>query len=663
MHRLTRLFLYRPLTFLFVLLWGMLWAFPWQARIQAIFPWLSIFFALLVFILPGAAIYALVSRQTQPDTRHITFGFVISHLVVAILASIARLSTWPFAVVQQGMMILGLGLGVAWLSRVSAPATLLTLRRQKWLDFIPVILICLFAALMTIQRVTNDDDLAYLARIVNWQSMPAMNFKDVYFGADQLDAVRFWIMSAPYTQAFLSEVSGMPALVLLAGYYDPFLAVLAAIGTYQLARAFNLSRGLSNTAIAAQIAFLALLYPYQHPGYNFFSQISADKSTAAFVFLPVFLQAVLAGTRSNAGGLVLVCLTVFSLSLMHPVMLVFSIFIAAGILIFGCQSHDLQKRGILLLVIIFSMLPHIILRFLPSDAQAAIPFDAQSLSQSRGIENIVLTWKNSMFYGLNPNTLAASIPFDEKISLPSAILSWGWMLFPVLAAGLSLTRFRRDQLAQFVLSAFLLGALVLIPFTGWLVGAVVSAWMLERATWVYPFGLGVAFLISAFPAQKYLLSITWGASVAIIVLTMYTLQLPNFARMERVTQRAQEMAQVGVYFDQQMSSPGVVIGSDKLNDFIPALSWKAKVVSYRPNDPSYPYFYPEAERIQRYLDRQSIFSNQGSQQEQLVILQKYDVQYILLESGDAKPIQKLVDSFPMLFTVHSIGRFLVVEIK
>ena len=663
MQRFDKLISHQPLAFIFIASWIAIWIVPWQSRVQTAYPWLSTLIALLVLILPGAALYALISGQIQPSTHHLTFGFVFSHLVLAVLGSTARLVNLPFVFVQQSMMLLGLGFGFLWLSRVSIQETLITVKNQKWWDYIPTLLILLLAALMTIQRVINDDDLAYLARTVNWQSMPAMNFKDVYFGADKLDAVRFWIMSTPYSQAFLSGISGLPTLVLLAGYYDPFLAILAVLGSYQLARTLKLSQGLANIAIASQIAFLALLWPYQHPGYNFFSQISSDKSTAAFVFFPVFLQAILAGLNHSQRSMVLAGLAAFSLSMLHPIMLVFSIFVAAGMLVFGYQRHDQQKRIILLLVLVLSMLPHIILRFMPSEAQAAIPFDSQSLSQSRGIENIVLIWEDSGLYGLNPTTLAASIPFEEKIPLHPAVLDWGWMLFPVLAASFSLTRFRQDELAQLILGAFLLGVLVLIPVTGWLVGAVVSAWMLERAPWVYPFGLSIAFLLSVFPTRKYLHWISWGISVTVILLTMYTLQLPNFSRMERIVQRTREMAQVGHFFDQQMANPGIIIGSDKLNDFIPTLSWKAKVISYRPNDPSYPYFYPESERIQRYEDQQAIFSNRHSPEDRLKILQKYKTRYILLESGDAKPIQKLVDTFPNLFKIHSVGRFLVVEVS
>lgn len=663
MQRFGKLIPLYLLPFLFIASWVAIWVIPWQSRMQIAYPWLSTLIALLVLILPGAALYALVSGQIQPSTHHLTFGFVFSHLILAVLGSIGRLVNLPFVIIQQSMLLLGLGLGSIWFSRISIREILVALKNQKWLDYIPTFLILLLAALMTIQRVINDDDLAYLARTISWQSMPAMNFKDVYFGADKLDAVRFWVMSTPYSQAFLSEISGLPTLVLLAGYYDPFLAILSVLGTYQLARALKLSPTLSNTAIASQLAFLALLWPYQHPGYNFFSQISSDKSTAAFVFFPVFLQAILAGLNNTRRSMVLAGLAAFSLSMLHPVMLVFSIFVAGCMIVFGYQQHNLQKRIIILLILAFSMFPHMILRFLPNEAQAAIPFDTQSLSQSRGIESIVLIWEDSGLYGLNPVTLAASVPFEEKIPLHPAVLDWGWMLFPVLAAGLALTRFRQDELAQLILGAFLLGALVLIPVTGWLVGAVVSAWMLERAPWVYPFGLSIAFLLSFFPTRKYLHWVSWGISVTVILLTMYTLQLPNFSRMERIVQRTREMAQVGYFFDEQMANPGIIIGSDKLNDFIPTLSWKAKVISYRPNDPSYPYFYPEAERIQRYEDRLAIFSNQHSPEDRLKILQKYNARYILLESGDAKPIQKLVDTFPDVFTIHSVGRFLVVEIK
>jgi hypothetical protein len=194
-------------------------------------------------------------------------------------------------------------------------------------------------------------------------------------------------------------------------------------------------------------------------------------------------------------------------------------------------------------------------------------------------------------------------------------------------------------------------------------GALISAWMLERTAWVYPFGLGIAFLVGLFPNQKRLPGVVWVLSIAVMALTMYRLQLPDLARMNRIAQRAREMAQVGSFFDQQMSQPGIVIGSEKLNDFIPVISWKTKIISYRPNDPSYPYFYSQAERTQRYQDRQAIFANQISVDERLALLQQYHVRYILLEAAEQNSLQKLLDRAPELFKLHPIGRFMVVEVQ
>jgi hypothetical protein len=103
---------------------------------------------------------------------------------------------------------------------------------------------------MTIQRVLSDDDLSYLAFLNNWQNSSALNFNDVFFGADKFLSIRFWIVSTPFSQAFLAELSGLPGIFLLGGYYEPFLAALSLFSIYELAKTLGLSRAQAMLAAA-----------------------------------------------------------------------------------------------------------------------------------------------------------------------------------------------------------------------------------------------------------------------------------------------------------------------------------------------------------------------------------------------------------------------------
>jgi len=641
-----------------LIIYSLIWLGAGLGVIQALSarnPWAGMLVSILVFILPGAGLYAWIREEYNLTTRHITFGFVFSHLLIALFSFFARIIHWPFSAVQVLFWISGLLFGGVWLWHTSKSKWM----SPNWGEVLAAGLVMILAAASTIPSVIDDDELAYLARIVSWQSVPGMNFNDVYFGENYLDGVRFWIMSAPFGEALLSNISGLHPLVMLSGYYDPFLAGLAILSLYQLARSFGLSITAASMTIAAQLAFLSLLWPDLHPGYVFFNQLNADKTIAAFIILPVFLQTLNDGFGKNR---ILFGLSIFSQSMMHPVLLAFSVSIAAGMILLGFEKQKWQKNLTLLCLLFFSLLPHVILRFLPSNAQADIPYDSGSLFSSRGIENVILTWGNSGMYGLNPESLAMTLPYSEKLPIPYPVQRWGWLILPIVAASLAWFRFRTDRLARLIISAFILAATAVFPFSGWILGAFVSAWMLERTTWVYPYGLGFTFLlVFLLKEKKYAQWTVYTGLTALVITSMLSRGLPDFERANRTLTRSRELAQIGYFLGQQMDVPGAVIGSDRINDFIPTLSWKAKVISYRPNDPSYPYFYSLLEREQRYKSRHGLFAQNLSPQEKISILRKYNVQYVVVEQSESKAIQQLLDAYSQNFFIHTIGRYFVIK--
>lgn len=225
--------------------------------------------ALVVFITPGASLYLLINRRGILKTSPITFGFILSHLLIALLGTAGRLFHFSFAYATHAFMILGFILIVINSYKTvnnSINLKLITKKVVHLFSHWPLLLLAFLAACMTIQRVISSDDLAYLAHLTNWQHMPALNFFDVYFGVDKLESTRYWIVSTPFSQAFLSEISGLSGLKLLSGYYEPYLAIISILCMYELAKTLRLSSRSTITAIALQITFLALLSDYLHPG-------------------------------------------------------------------------------------------------------------------------------------------------------------------------------------------------------------------------------------------------------------------------------------------------------------------------------------------------------------------------------------------------------------
>jgi len=280
-------------------------------------------------MVPGICLYGWLTPRPSHWLNYFAFGFGLSHLILAILGTIGRSFQMSFGLIKNEIMAFSLLLlllyAIPRLSQMRMPRLEASTIRNV-LSAWPMVVIIVLTVLISIQRVLSDDDLTYLSYLINWQKAASLNFNDVFFGVDKLASVRFWIVSTPFSQAFLSDISGLPGIFLLGGYYEPFLVVLSIFCIYELARTLGLSRQMAMGSILFQIAFLALLSDYLHPGAPFFHQLSVDKATANFIILPVFLQSVIwflnEPIKKNT---LLILLTGLSLMAMHPVVLVFGV--------------------------------------------------------------------------------------------------------------------------------------------------------------------------------------------------------------------------------------------------------------------------------------------------------------------------------------------------
>ena len=206
------------------------------------------------------------------------------------------------------------------------------------------------------------------------------------------------------------------------------------------------------------------------------------------------------------------------------------------------------------------------------------------------------------------------IPYRVKIPLPELVLQWGWLFLPVCAMIFSIQQLRQNHIAQYIFSSFLLCTIAFLPLTGWILGYFLSPWMLERATWLFPYGLSAVFFLLNIrdktvlgqrmnalmlkPERKttfsgWPLTTVTVLSSALILLFMREQGLPDFALFENKSQRYQDLARAGQFLDHQIPVQAVVIGTDDLNDLIPGISWKAKIMTFRTSSPlQYAFLLP-----------------------------------------------------------------------
>lgn len=666
-------------------LWLALWYLPWQAELHSIV-WLQLGGALILFVAPGACVYGILTDRDGIAFSHITFGFVISHLMSALLGTWGRYFHLSFDAIKLAMAGLGYIFMVIFLWGKIRDGIQINLRRinaAKILSALTLLLVALAACLVVIQRVLTDDDMTYLAYLTRWQFSDRLDFNDLFFGEPMLVHPRFWLMSAPFAQALLANLSQAPGILILSGYYEPFLVILSVLCWYELARTLRFSPRAAGASAILQLAFLLLLSEYLHPGSPYFNQLSADKATAAFIIAPVFFQSLtrLLDQPTKRNGLISL-LAGLSLTMMHPVILAYSVFIGGALVLFRLKRKAFLQLLLPVGILLIILSPQVALRFANAHSQTDIPFTPEDVPNQRGVENLVARWGDTQFYGFNPRILDMNIPYGENIPIPEPIAKRGWLILPILSALFAVTRDRHNTASQFILACFLLCLLAWIPFTGWIIGYFLSAWMLERALWLFPFGLSAIHALIILrdfikarkpirnsPAANTVLSPNWSLlTVTLLALGLFFLymrenNLPDFDKFTRKMQRYKDIAFAGQELDRQIEGRAYVIGSPNLNDLIPGITLKTNLITYRISDPANMMYFTPAEREQRIADTAAIFTKSTSAEDKLSLLEKYDVRFLLLQRDDILLFEDVTARFPHRATAAEVGGVIILEIK
>lgn len=671
-------------TFLVVLVWLGFWYLPWQSSLNP-YIWLRLGIGLVLFIIPGMCTYGLLVDRSTFTFSHITFGFVISHLIFALFGTMGRFLHFSFETIKLLMAVTGTVLLVIYLLPILQNGIKFQITPIRKGDLLPAALmlaISLAACLIVIQRVLTDDDLTYLAYVTNWQNSLHLDFNDVIFGASGLVHPRFWLMSAPFAQALLADLGNVPGILLLSGYYEPFLVILSVLCWYELARSLKFSPQAASASAILQLGFLLSFSDYLHPGAPFYTQLSADKATAAFILAPVFFQSLVNSLEQPAkGNFVLSLLAGASLTLMHPVILAYAVFIGGVFILLNWKKTQPSQKAILMTILVVILLPQVALRFAGTPTQGEIPYTVQDLPVQGGLENMTQKWGDTQFYGFNPSILDMKLPFAEKMPLPQPITARGWLVFPFLAAAFALRQIGKQVSARFILSCFLLGVLAWFPISGWIIGYFLSAWMLERALWLFPFGLSTVYALSGIrdiikarlPGRGKMDASNSASSWSLLTIALLTLglfllhmrenDLPDLEKFKAKTQRYQGLAVAGQELNRRIPNQAYVVGSPNLNDLIPGISSKSKPITFRISQPSSMAYFSDAEREERIADINVLFLRAPSPEDKMSVLEKYDVRFLLLQSFDLRLFEDLIAAYPGRVEKIEIGSVIILQIN
>jgi|GEM_PF-819627 len=602
-------------------IWVLLWFLPWgktlsfEGNLYMIFvvDMLKLGVALGMFILPGALLYILLRQENDSlfDLCGILpIGFTLSVTIIAVTGILGRILGFSFVLVKNIFMLIGLGELV--LLMFFKPNFIV--RKDHLLESFrgvlnnpPLLLALVLAASMTVNGyLFFIDDLSYLAYVTNWQHSTQLGFENIVHEANVIENVRYWIAMYPMGQASLADLSGVPGILLLGNYLELYLVPIAVITSYWFALRLGLSRKAAGFSVLIQISlYMWMVGEYWPVGTWFLQSMAEDKVTAVFLLSPVFFAFVLCFLRSSTKiNLLLVFLSGLSLTFAHPIILFFSCLVGSGIVVFSWLVRKTALSAILQLFLVFitSMLPYIAIRFSNIPLKMGMPFNSESASATYQIDRY-LNVLNEVFYGLNPEVLKFTDISPETNGY--AVFQFFRFIPLVLAtcAGiLACFNLRKGAFYWYVLVSVLLVFFATLPYTGWILGYIVTARVLSRASWFSPLGLsGVLILKLMRDKLKSLhvidnkgkivlyerLSLTTdfvGIAACLIFMSpilasSFFYQVPlYFERLDHYRQ----LAQVGAYIDKSTSDKVTNISLDYWDtQFLPGVSAHTVLISFR----------------------------------------------------------------------------------
>jgi len=649
-------------------LWLLLWVFPWAIWLASL-PWVQLGLGILLFIGPGMAISIILAGERFTLPSHFTCGLALSVFFVGSLGVLGRIFHLPFEFIRPIFFLIGFA-SLLILIRYSKSRD--QLYRSKRFSIVSLLSLCLFsvfAVIISFQGRFDGDDFSYLAHLTSWQHAQPLNFGEVFFHSGELDAIRFWVAMFPMSLAFLADVSNLHGLLLLGFYLEPCLMVIAIVCMYNLYEDMLPSEYQVITAILLQLTFLFILRSQLQPGSIFFNRLSEDKAFAAFILAPTFFLVIRYFVESfSLSSGILVLLSGFSLTLTHPVILAFSIFIAGVYAVIKITEKKKEYRKFIVVVnlLVFIMAPVILLRFFDTPTSPT-SFDLKAALRRGATERRISYLEGTPFYGLNLDSIKIGLNQEKKVP---PILSWSFLGVLGLGFVWALFNIRRKTVAPFFIATFLLFLLCAIPYTGWLVGYFVSARQLWRAPWLMPLGLvSAVLLIEFFQYVLYRISTriepqkqeraVFGVAlvVSLFLITYFSIHVypSRWASMENLVSYRSEIESfsvLGNYLETQIESPSIFISTPVMMSYLPGLSSKSKVIFFRNRNFSRDSI--SLEKIYYVLSEDP----EITLSKRTTILKKQNIRYILVETAALKDYYA---SRPDLFRIERIGKFWLLE--
>lgn len=678
-------------------LWFWLWYGNWRARLEPL-PWLGVTLALAILMTPGMILQHILWHNSRLAwASHLSVGFAVSLALNGVLGLVGVLTHQSLSFVMNGMWLIGALAITLWFGQwIFQPHRLFGNRKEiqpritqnlsgssrfAWRNKLSAVkkpevftlvaaLLALFASAagmwLAIGNQLNPDDYGYNAYLTYYQHAPAWGLNEILFGTGQIAAPRSWIAFLPLYQALIAQMSGLSGVRLLATFLPPLFVLLSAFSTFTLARALGMRAQLAFTAVTVQLTCLLIASDQVQVGRAFYNRLSEDKAVVAFVLAPVLFYLTVEYFRKPSWRLLgLNMLVGLGMVWTHPTMTGLAYLIAGlyGLLglsrpgmVFSptklAQTFHVLIQFALSGLIVLSI--PLALRFVDTPYTRELGYDLKA-AQLTDYQQNYLVIVNDVLYGLNPQVVGGL----------------AFLLFFV-AALVAAFNLKHSRAARFIVASLIVLVLAVVPLTGWLIGAAITAPHMDRVPWFTPFGIAIVFLV--FLLLRFLKrrlrrssraqwEWAYSAVAVVIILAAAPRLVPPHARMIESLNPAQDES--ALYADYEalahqldVSIPDeafVVAENLDLYNLVPGLTPKAHVVVFRNKRNMWVFGNLERDEIERrWAAWRRLLNADSPNERRMAVLHDFRITFVVSDS-DTGWVHSLVSEYPAQFAV--LGTF------
>ncbi|MBN1668554.1 MAG: hypothetical protein JW862_15775 [Anaerolineales bacterium] len=687
-------------TAVIILGWISLWVIPWgqwlayegHTLLTVLSDILRLGLAIGLFIVPGILLFWILFPPKDARfgiTALIPIGFTLATLIIAVIGLAGRFLGLSFTSVKLIYAFIGL---IEILVLVKTQPDLLKKKHDllKALRKVKVNVPLVAALLIGTAMLINDDlffkdDWSYLAYLTNWQQASRLHFSEFIYGVNAPDSARFWLALYPMGQALISELSGVPGILLLGNYLELFLVPIAILSAYFLNTQLGLSNRAAGFAVLTHVTLICWIIGNKQNavGMWFFQSMSEDKVTAAYILAPVlFVFLLMYIKESKASTLVMFSLASLSLMLTHPVILIFASWIALGLVLVSCLMQKLAWHVFakVLFVLVISFLPFIAIRFSGHPSLETIPYDVVEAA-STSIIGAHVDIRQDGFYSVPMEVLKfVKISLESENQLSYEIYRSIPLIVLLIAGLIGFYKIKNGLLYAYLAITISLIFLAMIPYTAWIMGVIVSVRMLYRISWFAPLGLGVIVILktgakiiknqirpdskSATLFRRLSTHIPiWGFAFLVILSLGSPIMIDVIRSIPRLDDQLsfhRQLGQLGDYLSNHNPEPVKVITLNGTDNYLPGISASAKPVVFREGKD---YMFTPEERAERIKDVQILQSlDVGISWEiRQALLEKYEIQYIVADQQQVAAYQETMNnasqSLPIVFQTDDFVLF------